>query len=67
MNTTENISLGISYGIYCGWMFATTIINFAYMLKYFGVAEPEFDEEEITIGILFIMLPLYISFSLLFT
>ena len=62
VNVTEWISLRGGFSIYSGWVTAATILNVAFMLKYFGVADPNipsFDEEQITIGVLFVALAIY--------
>lgn len=62
VNVTEWISLRGGFSIYSGWVTAATILNFTFMLKQFGVADPDIpwvDEEQITIGILFVALAIY--------
>jgi len=54
VNSTEFIAMRGGFSIYSGWVTAATILNATYMLKSFGVADPDLamDEEEITCEIL---------------
>ena len=61
VNTIEWISLRCGFTIYAGWVTAATILNVTYMLKSFGVADPNIpiDEETTAVIILWIALVIY--------
>lgn len=62
VNVTEWISIRGGFSIYSGWVTAATILNVTYMLKSFGLADPDIpwlDEEQITIGILWVAFAIY--------
>ena len=62
VNAWEFVSLRLGLSIYSGWLTAATILNVTYMLKCFGVKDPElgsFDEETWTILILYVAFIIY--------
>jgi len=65
INVTEWIGLRAGFSIYSGWVTAATILNATFMLKLFGVEDPDgvlwglIDEEQMTIAILFIAQIIY--------
>jgi hypothetical protein len=62
VNITEWIGLRGGFTIYSGWVTAATILNATFMLKFFGVADPDIpyvNEEQITVGILFVAMAIY--------
>lgn len=62
VNGWEFVSLRLGLSIYSGWLTAATILNVTYMLKCFGVKDPElgsFDEECWTILVLYVALIIY--------
>ena len=60
VNVTEWIGLRGGFSIYSGWVTAATILNATFMLKFFGVKDPDavlwgwLNEEQMTIVILFV-------------
>ena len=62
LNAWEFVSLRLGISIYSGWLTAATILNVTYMLKCFGVKDPElgsFGEEGWTILILYVAFLIY--------
>lgn len=62
VNITEWISMRGGFSIYSGWVTTATILNIAFMLKAFGVADPDIpyvDEEQITVFVLWVALAIY--------
>jgi hypothetical protein len=62
VNWAEWIGLRGGFSIYSGWVTAATILNATFMLKQFGVVDPEipmFNEEQITVGILLVAQVIY--------
>ena len=61
VNTCEWIIIRCGFTMYAGWVTAATILNAAWLLKSFGVADPNIpiDEETTTVIILWIALVIY--------
>lgn len=58
----EWISMRGGFSIYSGWVTAATILNLAFVLKRLGVADPNipfFDEEELSIFMLYAVFLIY--------
>ena len=45
LTTTEWFGMKLGFSLYAGWVTSATILNFCYMLKCFGMKEPNYDEE----------------------
>ena len=55
VNVIEWILLRGGFSIYSGWVTAVVILNTSFMLRFFGVEDPNIlNEEQITIGVLFL-------------
>ena len=65
VNVTEWIGLRGGFSIYSGWVTAATILNATFLLKFFGVEDPEgvfwslINEEQATIIILYVATFIY--------
>lgn len=59
VNIAEFILMRMGYSFYGGWLTAATILNVTFVLKFFGMAEPAFDEELWTVIVLYVAEVIY--------
>ena len=63
LNWTEYISMNIGFSVYAGWVTSATILKVWFLLKSWGVQEPQYDEEKLGVITLWLALAVYVGIT----